>query len=546
MRPSPKDTAPTQDPLAQISAPIRPALRRAAMLSALSALIWPVQALILAAALAGLLGAAPLDLTLPHPALLAAAVAALGLLRAMLNHRAESRAFSAADALLTQLRHALITRESQRRPRSDGPPPGETATLTVAQTEMILPALTRYGPARARVMLLPPLIALIAASQSWAVAAVFLMTGPLVPVFMALVGWAAQSASARQLSEMSSLSTLLMDRLAVLADLRLLGTAAPVVANFETRAHRLRTRTMEVLRIAFLSSTVLELLAALGVAMVAVWVGFSLLGQIGWGVWGGALSPFAGIWLLLIAPEFYQPLRDLAAAWHDRAAARAVAEQITRWQAAPPDPMPGRPAPSGGAIGWQGLVLSGGIALPDRQLAPGQMLALTGPSGAGKSTALEVLAGIEPPLAGQLSMPGGAIGWVPQRVHFLAASVTRNVALSQSRAAPIAPALRAAHIAPVIAALPQGAASDLGETGAGLSGGEARRLTLARALHSDAPVLLADEPSADLDADTAADVIAALCAARDAGRCVIVASHDPALIAAADQVIALPAQEPLA
>merc|ERR1711969_322647 len=129
------------------------------------------------------------------------------------------------------------------------------------------------------------------------------MAGPLIPVFMALVGWAAKEASARQMVEIGDLSDLLVDRLSALADLRLVGAGGPVVSGFAASSEGLRARTMAVLRIAFLSSTVLELFAALGVAMVAVWTGFHLLGVIGWGTWGGALSPAAGIWLLLLAPE---------------------------------------------------------------------------------------------------------------------------------------------------------------------------------------------------------------------------------------------------
>ena len=152
-------------------------------------------------------------------------------------------------------------------------------------------------------MVIPLAILALAFWWSWAVGVIFLITGPLIPLFMALVGMAAQSASEKHMAEIGTLSELLVDRLGALADMRLLGASPALVEDFAGRADDLRARTMAVLRIAFLSSTVLELFAAIGVAMVAVFLGFSLLGAIGFGTWGAPLGAFEVVLLLMLAPE---------------------------------------------------------------------------------------------------------------------------------------------------------------------------------------------------------------------------------------------------
>ena len=288
----------------------------------------------------------------------------------------------------------------------------------------------------------------------------------------------------------------------------------------------------------------LELFAALGIAMIAVFCGFSLLGEIGFGTWGAPLSPAQALFLLMIAPEFFQPLRDLAAAWHDRASADAAALALDR-ATAPQGRMPGQGAPAPAmapaAVALRGVVHHG-MTCPDLDLAPGAALAVTGASGAGKSTLLRLIAGLERPEAGAVMLDGvpltdanadawrAGLGWMPQGVHFIDDTLEAN--LRMGRGGDLGPALTHAAAAHLVAALPQGLATRLGERGAGLSGGEGRRLTLARALHGAPRLILADEPTADLDAATAADVTRGLLAAHRAGAGLIVATHDPALVAA--------------
>jgi ATP-binding cassette subfamily C protein CydD len=397
---------------------------------------------------------------------------------------------------------------------------------------------------------LPIVILIVTAWFSWAAALVLLVAGPLIPVFMALIGIAAKEASQKQMAEIGDLNTLLMDRLGALVDIRLLDAGERTARDFEMRAEGLRARTMAVLRIAFLSSTVLELFAALGVAMVAVYVGFSLLGSIRFGTWGAPLSVGEGIFLLLLAPDYFQPLRDVAAAWHDRAQALAVAGELATAEAATPVAALGAGAaaaalPGAAVIELRGAVVQRGtrmVRLPDLTLAPGDRIAVTGPSGAGKSTLLAVLAGLVPLAAGTLRVAGVTLGeatadgwrarlaWVGQAPHFLDRTLGENLDL-RGLGGDLGPALTAARAEGVVATLPGGLAARLGETGGGISGGEARRLMLARAFAANPDVLLADEPTADLDRETADAVTAALMELSTRGVTLVVATHDPVLIA---------------
>jgi len=540
-------SAPEATALAHLVAPARGGLHRAAALSVAAALVWPLQAGILALALGGLVAGREMP-----AAVLAAGFAGLGLLRAALALAADAAAQGAAETVVGALRDRIVAAEARRAADSPFGGAGAIAALAAEKAEALAPYVTRYAPARARVAIVPPLLLILTAWQSWAAAAVLAVAGPLIPVFMALVGMAAREASARQMAEIGSLNDLLVERLSALVDIRLLGAAGPVRAGFAASAAELRARTMAVLRVAFLSSTVLELFAALGVAMVAVYVGFSLLGLLGFGSWGGPLSPEAGIFLLLLAPEVFQPLRDLAAAWHDRAAALAVADEVAAWQAAGTPALPGTggraaPLPGPARIRVTGCATPGGAPLPEIAIAAGETIALVGPSGAGKTTLLRLIAGLAAPGPGRVEVAGrvldrtcadawrARIGWMPQAPHFLAASLRRNVTLD--RGGDPGPALERAAVGPVVAALPRGLDTRLGETGTGLSGGEARRVMLARAVHGRPDVILADEPTADLDAGTAADVAEGLLAAARDGATLIVATHDMALARRMDRIV---------
>ena len=530
------------DPLV---APVRRPLRRLAAVSVAASLIWPIQAALVAGAIGGAAsGAAP-----PLVPLVAGYVA-LGLARAGLGLLADRMAQGVAEEVTGHLRAAIVATEARRGRAGQGA--GAVAALAAEKLEALTPWLVRYAPARARVMVVPLVILGLAFWLSWAAGLILLISGPLIPVFMALVGLAAKQASARQMAEIGSLNDLLVDRLGALVDIRLLGASDAVAQGFAAQATDLRTRTMAVLRLAFLSSTVLELFAAIGVAMMAVFVGFSLLGEIGFGTWGTPLTPAAGIFLLLLAPEFYQPLRDLAAAWHDKAAAEAVADELADWQGQDLTLLPGtgaRVAPLTGpaSLALQGCVTASGLALPDMTIRAGEAVALVGPSGAGKTSALRLMAGLDLPDQGQVQVAGQdltaqiadawrvRIGWMPQRAQFLNTTLRGNLTLG--RGGDIGAALAAASADGLAAGLPHGLGTRLGETGGGLSGGEARRMTLARALFGAPDVILADEPTADLDARTAKVVTDGLLAARTRGVTLVVATHDMDLARRMDRII---------
>ncbi|WP_417259978.1 thiol reductant ABC exporter subunit CydD [Celeribacter sp.] len=523
--------------------------RRASALSVVASLIWPLQAAIVASALGGLLTGADVSAWMTG-----ASFIALGALRALLSLLSEQQSDAAAEAVLREARARIVEAEAHRAVESPFGGAGSISALASEKLDLLAPYVTRYAPAQARVMVLPIVIFALALWQSWAVAIVLLITGPLIPVFMALVGFAAKEASERQMSEIGTLNDALVDRLSALVDIRLLGARDTVMTEFATQAGDLRQRTMAVLRVAFLSSTVLELFAAIGVAMVAVYVGFSLLGVLEFGTWGTALTPQAGIFLLLLAPEYFQPLRDLSGAWHDKASADAVAKELTEWEAGDTPRLLGAGGPAVAMTGpvdirLKGCSLANGRALPDMTITQGETIALVGPSGAGKTTTLRLIAGLLTPPTGEVTVAGAPlssdtadawrarIGWMPQAPHFLNASLRQNLTLG--REGDLDTALEQAAVSQVVAALPQGLNTRLGETGGGLSGGEARRLTLARAIYGAPDVILADEPTADLDAATAQIVTEGLLAQAERGATLIVATHDSQLAARMDRIITI-------
>lgn len=530
-----------------------------------AALLWLPQAALLAWAVQGLAtGRGMAAVWWP-----AAGILFLGVLRAVAEAWAGRRIFAAARAHLSRLRMLVAASLSAGSPLDrTRAPSGLAASVIAEQAEAIVPYLVRYQPARWRLALVPPIILAVVASQSWLAALVLLLAAPLIPVFMVIVGRGAQAASKAQMVEMGGMNTFLLDRLRGLATLRALGAVGATADRLGDAAQSLRRRTMAVLRIAFLSSAVLELFSALGVAMVAVYVGFHLLGTLDFGAWGQRLSLAQGLFILLLAPAFFEPLRELAAVWHDSAAGKAALQALeqlarhgiplpgTQMEVRAADSGPTR-LPTAPAIVVRDLHFAHPGEAPlfaglDLRVAAGDHVALLGASGSGKTALLSLLAGLMPAARGQIAIGGVAlsdrsigalrqrIGWMGQHPHVFAGAVEANVALGRAgiTTAKVQAALDLAWLDGVAQARPL---AMLGEGGSGLSGGEAVRLALARlAVQVGADLLLVDEPTAHLDTDTANRVGEALIALAQ-GKTLIVATHDPVLAARLGRVIRLDA-----
>jgi ATP-binding cassette subfamily C protein CydD len=417
----------------------------------------------------------------------------------------------------------------------------------VEQVEALDGYLTRYLPALAQAALLPLAFATLIVPVDWMVALLFLVTAPLIPVFMALAGWGAEAASRQQARSLARLSGHFADRLRGLTTLKLFGREAAETEGVGRASEDLRQRTMRVMRIAFLSSAVLEFFAALGVAGVALYVGLTFLGLVS--LCGSALTLEAGLFCLLMAPEVYQPLRLLAANYHDQAAAKAavaeIAAQLGEVPMQMPPPLSASPAAAADAGPFRLVHVS--VDAPDGrpvvidtslELAPGEHVAIMGASGSGKSTLIEAIAGLRD-YRGEIAA-GGQIGVLGQRPATFAGSVADNIRLGRRTAchAAVRLAAKQAHVTDFVDELPDGLATHIGEDGLGLSGGEIHRVALARLFLRTPDLLLLDEPTAHLDALTEAAVIDDLVAFAQ-GRTMIVATHSPEVAARMDRCFRL-------
>ncbi|PAT40885.1 thiol reductant ABC exporter subunit CydD [Vandammella animalimorsus] len=568
-------------------------------LPALASLLWVGQAWQIATAIAALLawqdgGGSAAGLPPPTASLVQAAAitVALGLLRAALEYAGTRLAWRHARCSLTALRLQLGQRLRHSSPLdARRPPSGQITSAWMEQADAVLPWLARYQLAQWRVLLAPPALALCVGWHSWLAALLLLLAAPLIPLFMAIIGWRAQAISEAQLQALGHLHGDLLQRLRALPSLRALHAVQATAQRMSALGRDLAQRTMRVLRVAMLSSAVLELFSALGVALVAVYVGFHLLGQLPFGAWGARLTLHEGLFVLMLAPAFFEPLRELSAVWHDRANGRAALQRLhtlldelaplvpnaltegegegqsegqppaantaanTAEPAAPAVPA-GAPAITLQAVQPALPLAEGQAARPalDLHIPAGAHVAITGPSGSGKSLLLALVAGLVQPASGQVRIGGlpmdavhaaalrRRMGWMGAQPYVFAGSLQRNLRLG--RAAPATPEdeARALQQVGLGAFVQQRSQALLGEGGSGLSGGEALRLALARLVAAPgATLLLLDEPTAHLDSATSAQVLAQILTLAQ-GRTLLLATHEPQAIAALPWVLQLDAQ----
>jgi len=463
----------------------------------------------------------------------------------------------AAQSVLSELRLDLVEKRLRGRPRSDdGTEDGEIVAAAVQGVESLEAYFARYLPQVVLACVVPLAVIGLVGAIDFRSALLMLATLPLVPIFMWLIGRYTEERTRERWLAMRLLSTRFLDTVRGLPTLRAFNRSRAEAALLADVGERYRKATMGTLRVSFLSGSVLELAATLGVALVAVTVGVRLV--------GGGLGLQAGLTVLLLAPELYLPLRRLGAQYHASADGLAVADRILGLLDEPDAVSSGggfpAPSPATAAVrfervsfGYPGrgrLVLDGF----DLALEPGETVSLVGPSGAGKSTVADLLLRLLGPQSGRITVGGvdlascrtndwrEHVAWVPQRPTIVRGTVADNIRLGDPSASDvrIREAAELAGAAGFVERLSARYGTVIGDGGRPLSAGERRRIALARAFVRDAPLVVLDEPTADLDggsAEIVAEAVERLCAERT----VLLIAHRPELVRRADRVVRLSA-----
>ncbi len=528
----------------------RPFIATSVGLGFLSALLIVAQAWLLADVIAAAFAGHGLaQLTVPL-----AAMVGVVLGRGGVAWGAELAATRSSTLAKQQLRGALLRRIAAIGPgRSGEERAGELATLATRGIDALDSYFSLYLPQLLLAVIVPGAVIAVVLAADWISALIIAFTLPLIPVFMALVGAATRERTEAQLRALQRLASHFLDVVSGLATLKVFGRAKPQIAVIGEISERQRSVAMSTLRVTFLSSLILELLATISVALVAVEVGLRLL--------GADLGLRTALFVLVLAPEAYLPLRQLGANYHASAEGMRAAEQVFEVLEAPTPPRGHSaeiPDPAITGIAVEELT----VRYPGRErlaldrvsfrVAPGEIVAVTGPSGSGKTTLLSVLLAFVAPAGGRVWVGGADLAelepgawrerltWVPQRPRLFAATIGENVRLGRPGASDgqVWTALRAAGVDDVVARRPHGLMAALGEGGAGLSAGERQRVALARAFLRDTPLLLLDEPTANLDGATEDEVLLAIQRLME-DRTVILVAHRPALVSLADRVIDL-------
>jgi thiol reductant ABC exporter CydD subunit len=532
--------------------PVRRLLALDAALGVAAALLVLAQAALLARVAArGFAGVPLAELTLPLVLLVAASAG-----RALLSWGFEVVGRRAASDVLSQLRLDVVERRLRDRPAAlDAVESADVATAAVAGVDALEATFARYLPQLALATVVPIAVIAFAAVIDPLTAGLMLLTLPLVPVFMWLVGRHTERRTRERWETLARLSTHFLDVVRGLPTLRAYNRGAVQAERIAAVSDDYRRATMGTLRVAFLSGTVLELAATMGIALVAVTVGVRLV--------EGGLGFEAGLTVLVLAPELYLPLRNLAAQYHASADGRAVSARLLDLLDEPPEVVPGsRRPPDVRAVPIRLEAVS--FSYPGRlgtvldrvhlELAPGETVALVGPSGSGKTTLASLLLRLAEPTSGRITVGGvdlaacdaGAwrsqIAWVPQHPTLFRGTVADTIRLGDAAAsdARVAEAAALAGAAEFVSELPGGYGTIVGDGGRQLSAGQVERLALARAFLRDAGLVILDEPTANLDRRSAGLVEEAIDRLR-VGRTVLLVAHSPELTALADRVVTLTA-----
>lgn len=482
------------------------------------------------------------------------------IVRAMLGGARQVLAGGASAGVRKNLRARLLQRFETAGP-ARLPPAGELIPAFDEQVEALDGFYSRFAPQRISAMIVPLVIVVFAFFTDWLAGLLLLLTAPLIPLFMILIGMGAEKLAREQFQSLARLGGWFLDQVHGAATIRLFRAEERAREQVQRRTHALRRETMRVLRLAFLSSATLEFFSAVAIASLAIYIGLGLLGYLTFGP-ASALTLQSGLFLLLLAPEFFQPLRALSQGWHDRADASAAAGEIRALLASPParpaaDEAFNPAAPASCLVELREIEFAHPGREPlfrglDFAVAAGEKVVLVGPSGGGKSSLIAILAGFVEPSAGTVLLDGrpltrfsaaalhAHVAWLGQHPVLFAGTIADNIALgwAQATRAQVEAMAARARVSEFAERLPDGLDSPVGENGYGLSGGQAQRIALARALLRPRPLILLDEPTASLDSESEAvvlETLADLLAERSST--VICATHRAATMAWADRVV---------